>query len=159
MSGAYALSEVAAERARQDVKWGEQNHPHGTGYSSSLESDRDRADMARSRCNWAAARGAVTWRHILEEEVCEAFAETDPDLLRAELIQVAAVATAWAEAIDRRPSASCDNTPPCWGVDCTCEDNVALLRDGHKWDCPSLDGPGRVEPSSANCDSGEVRDA
>lgn len=25
------LAEVLAERARQDAKWGEQNHPNGTG--------------------------------------------------------------------------------------------------------------------------------
>jgi hypothetical protein len=34
--------------------------------------------------------------------VAEALAEDDPTLLRAELIQVAAVAVAWVEAIDRR---------------------------------------------------------
>lgn len=46
--------------------------------------------------------GTVTWWHILREEVLEAAAESDPEALRAELIQVAAVAMKWAEAIDRR---------------------------------------------------------
>lgn len=36
------------------------------------------------------------------EEVLEAFAEADPDRLRAELVQVAAVATKWIQALDRR---------------------------------------------------------
>lgn len=99
---ASTLREVAVERARQNAKWGEQNHPDGTGLVSSLGGDPEAARMARAACDWAAARGTVTWRHILEEEVCEAFAETDPVLLREELIQVSAVASAWVEAIDRR---------------------------------------------------------
>jgi malonyl CoA-acyl carrier protein transacylase len=44
----------------------------------------------------------VTWEHILTEEHYEAMAEEDPTRLREELIQVAAVAVAWVEAIDRR---------------------------------------------------------
>lgn len=46
--------------------------------------------------------GTVTWWHILREEVFEASAEVDPAKLREELIQVAAVAMKWIEAIDRR---------------------------------------------------------
>ena len=38
------------------------------------------------------------------EEVAEAFAEADVRRLRAELVQCAAVAVKWVEAIDRRPS-------------------------------------------------------
>jgi hypothetical protein len=92
------LGEIAVERARQDAKWGEQNHPDGTGQPHSI----DKARIARNRCQYAALRGVVTWEHILDEEVREAFAETDTAALRAELIQVAAVATQWVEAIDRR---------------------------------------------------------
>lgn len=46
--------------------------------------------------------GRGTWRDILAEEFNEALAESDPDRLRAELVQVAAVAVNWVEAIDRR---------------------------------------------------------
>jgi hypothetical protein len=101
-NGAYALDDVAAERERQDAKWGQQNHPDGTGWVSVYGGDREAAEDARNHCARAFTAGHGTWRHILEEEVREAFAETDPLLLRTELIQVAAVATAWAEAIDRR---------------------------------------------------------
>jgi NTP pyrophosphatase (non-canonical NTP hydrolase) len=78
------LHEVEAERARQDEKWGEQN------------------------CH------DFEWVSILAEEVGEAAAEAneanfhfgknrgDFTKLRAELVQVAAVAVAWIEAIDRR---------------------------------------------------------
>jgi hypothetical protein len=108
------LLEVGAERERQDAKWGEQNHPDGTGAFSVREGGRvlpdeyvgavraDRAREAKSACDRAAAEGRLTYLHILREEVAEAAAEHDPALLRAELVQVAAVAVKWIEAIDRR---------------------------------------------------------
>jgi NTP pyrophosphatase (non-canonical NTP hydrolase) len=69
------LAEVAAERARQDHKWGEQNHED------------------------------AFWYLILGEEVGEVAKATLDSVqeLREELIQVAAVAVSWIEAIDRRP--------------------------------------------------------
>lgn len=111
------LAEVAAERQRQDAKWGEQNHPDGTGvswpemvipafgWSSTLQPAHQAAHLARKTCQRAAKDGRCTWLAIALEEVAEAFAETDPARLRAELIQVAAVAVAWVEAIDRREAA------------------------------------------------------
>ncbi len=94
------LDQVAAERSRQDLKWGQQDHPDGTGqYPEVMESY-----AAEQACQAAAEGGYLDWMHILREEVAEAFAETDHARLRAELIQVAAVAVAWVEAIDRRSS-------------------------------------------------------
>lgn len=92
------LAEIAVERAQQDARWGQQNHPDGTGYAYM----RDRAEIARRECNTAFANGSGTWRHILREEYREALAATTVEELRAELVQVAAVATAWIQAIDRR---------------------------------------------------------
>ncbi|WP_218671084.1 hypothetical protein [Microbispora sp. GKU 823] len=92
-----ALSEVAAERAAQDAMWGLQEHPDGTGPAYASE-----ADLAKQAVTDAAAEGRLTWRHILYEEVLEAFAEDDADRLRCELIQVAAVAVKWVQALDRR---------------------------------------------------------
>src|SRR5690606_9023684 len=46
----------------------------------------------------------VTWAHLIREEVAEAFAEADLDRARAELIQVAALAVAAVEKIDRDQS-------------------------------------------------------
>jgi hypothetical protein len=96
--------EISRERARQIDKWGEQNHPDGTGDAFKVGdvTATMMADVARARCQKAANEGCVTWEHILAEEVCEAFAESGPDKLREELIQTAAVAVAWIEAIDRR---------------------------------------------------------
>lgn len=94
---AETLREVARERASQHRKWGQQDHPNGTGSAFAQV-----AQEARENCAAAFAQGDGTWRDILVEEVYEALAESDPALLRAELVQVAAVAAAWIEAIDRR---------------------------------------------------------
>jgi len=96
------LAEIAAERDRQDVKWGQQQHPDGTG---NLEQGKA-AESARDWCKSAFGSGYGTWSDILAEEVAEANAERDPAKLRAELVQVAAVAVAWIEAIDRRNPAT-----------------------------------------------------
>lgn len=96
----YAVAdEMLQERRAQNVKWGEQNHPDGTGWMAYFSSV---ADDAKARTDAHAKAGTLTWHDILDEEVAEAFAEYDPRKLRTELIQVAAVASAWVEAIDRR---------------------------------------------------------
>lgn len=92
---------VDTERQAQLAKWGDQHHPDGTGG----EFFARRAERARNACQDAAAKGLVTWRHILEEEVMEAQAETDPVKIRAELLQVAAVCAAWISDLDSRPVA------------------------------------------------------
>lgn len=102
------LWEVAAERGRQNVKWGEQNHPDGTGPEIAWAFTGPAAyvaEAARTQCQHEAEEGATNWRSILTEEVAEAYAEDDPAKLRAELVQVASVAVAWIEAIDRRAAA------------------------------------------------------
>jgi hypothetical protein len=92
------LQEVLAERIRQDEKWGEQNHPDGTG----ARRWADAANVVRGEVNDAARQGRTSWNGVLREEVFEALAESDQAKLRKELVQVAAVAVAWIEAIDRR---------------------------------------------------------
>jgi len=110
------LAEVAAERGRQEAKWGQQNHPDGTGPKTTPMAEIVRgpgnaivhrhyafglAFQARSATDEHAKEGTLTYADIFLEEVFEALAEEDPDKLRAELIQCAAVAVAWAEKIDR----------------------------------------------------------
>ena len=97
-----AINDVWRERVRQDEKWGTGRiHPNGTG-PGRLKRRVDRAIIARNVCDASFAGGTGTWRHILDEEVCEAFAEEDPEALREELVQVAAVAVAWIESLDRQ---------------------------------------------------------
>lgn len=107
---AAVLEEVLAERARQDEKWGEQNHPSGTGPDvqwpvHAWGGAKAVAEVAKDRTDWRAREGGLTYLDILHEEVAEAFAEKDEQALRAELVQVAAVAVQWIEAIDRREAA------------------------------------------------------
>jgi hypothetical protein len=93
------MVEVDAERQRQLRKWGEQRHPDGTGRPG----DRENADRMRAICK-ANGPGQDNWRDILAEEIAEAFAETDPELLRIELVQCAAVIQDWISTIDSRPT-------------------------------------------------------
>ena len=107
------FNEIFNERSKQEAKWGEQNHPNGTGtqdcenlisfvgLSTSYGYVRQ-SDCAKSLCDSATDAGFVTWAHILLEEMIEAFDEKDDDQIRKELIQVAAVAHAWIQAIDRK---------------------------------------------------------
>jgi hypothetical protein len=95
VSQVSVVGEVIAERAAQDRQWGEQNHPDGTSPAAYTRA----AEVAQAVTNMHAAEGSVTWLDILHEEVMEAFASRTP---RDELVQVAAVAVAWIEAIDRR---------------------------------------------------------
>lgn len=92
------LMDIATERLAQDAKWGQQNHPDGTGLTGSTFA----ANTARAICDMEHRAGRGTWNHIATEEFCEALAETDPAKLRVELVQSAAVLVAWIEAIDRR---------------------------------------------------------
>ena len=92
------VADIRRERAAQDARWGEQNHPDGTGSIGWSW----QADAARITADDAARAGTLTWRDILLEETLEAFAESDEDKLVAELTQVAAVAVAWIESVRRR---------------------------------------------------------
>lgn len=106
------LKKIEAERARQDEKWGQRDYPDGTGprvvHAGFLGFMEEQAKVARMRC-WSNARTQDNWRDILLEEVYEAMAEDDPHRLATELVEVAAVAVAWVEAIERRtPTSSLD---------------------------------------------------
>jgi hypothetical protein len=109
------LTAIIRERKAQDDKWGEQNHPDGTYATEISKFD---ADTARELCDIRFKAGEGAWADIAREEFYEALAEDDPALLRAELIQCAAVFTAWIEAIDRRaatPSTEIDYLMPLMG--------------------------------------------
>ena len=98
------FEEIRAERQRQDEKFGEQNHPM---LGKSRYTDKvfpglgDLADTLvdyRMRCN----TNKYGWYDVLQEEICEAFSEAEPEKQREEMVQVAAVAVAIIECLDRR---------------------------------------------------------
>lgn len=92
-------AEIAAERRRQVTRWGRQDHPSigpaGTGPFAPVVGRWKAINDARMES------GAHSWDAILLEEVFEALVEVDPVRRRAELVQVAAVAAAEIEVIDR----------------------------------------------------------
>lgn len=94
---ARLLGEVLDEMILQNAKWGEQNHPDGTG----SKDDKDLAVIAKAKCQ-GNDPSSDNWRDILNEEVTEAFAESNPQRLREELLQIAAVAVQWVGTIDRK---------------------------------------------------------
>jgi hypothetical protein len=108
------LGEIADERARQWERWGDQTLPAHDGQdpSGSVMFGRTYADLARAfkslndnRQTLFMEGGHRDYRSdtaVLLEEVFESLAETDPAKMRAELVQVAAVAVKMIELIDRR---------------------------------------------------------
>lgn len=119
------LEDVRAERERQEIKWGQQNHPDVDQVLMNRPSVTDEngriwpggcspqrmaehyeiptAGRAKFLCQNAGQTTGDTYAHILIEEVAEAIeAATLGAGLREELIQVAAVAVAWVEKLDRQ---------------------------------------------------------
>src|SRR5262245_5998885 len=101
------VCDVMDEMKAQDKKWGEQNHPDGTGPAVTMLiagiKALDAANDARWLCERAAEQGTLTWRHISQEEDFESWAEhPNSEGLYKEIIQAAAVRLAWAQAMKRR---------------------------------------------------------
>lgn len=96
------FDEVKAELARAQAKFPDEhlpNFPERMDWDHAA-AERDQAQELTDRCH---ASGVVTWWHVLREEIYEAFAESDPAKLRAELVQVAAMAIRWIEDLESAP--------------------------------------------------------
>lgn len=87
-----AEDDVRAERARQDSKWGQQDHAPAVWIAVLSEEVGEAAREALDLTFGAAADGAATHQPPSPGAL---------DRLRAELVQCAAVAQAAVEAIDR----------------------------------------------------------
>lgn len=104
------LADVADERVRQRDRYGSNADLEDgtgpatrwlgpfTGASALTIEEALRTDYE----DFEDETGKPTWVHLVREEVAEAFAETDPVRLRAELVQVAALAVSWVEKLDAR---------------------------------------------------------
>lgn len=102
------FQDVDDERRAQVQKWGRQHLPNGTEDNDFNRHARDTFrefvdSLPRPLYYDTDARGKVrhlSWLDVLQEEFYEVACEEDPAKLRAELIQLIAVGTAWVEAID-----------------------------------------------------------
>ena len=92
--------DLKEERDRQDIKFPDQHIP---SFPVQMDFAHAIAEMeqAQELTDRVAAKGLVTWWHVLREEFYEACAEPDVAKLRDELVQVAAVAIRWIEDLDR----------------------------------------------------------
>lgn len=113
---AVVLRDVINEMDRAEAKFPNQHISDGTppaawrmGHQAAKEQAERTRDLFRRVCQGNTDRGRRNWHDILREEVYEAFAEDDPDLLRAELVQVACVAARWIKDIDRRATQNGDH--------------------------------------------------
>lgn len=94
------LAAVRAEVREAFQNWGVQNHP-------STPDPKHRYTLvmternAKLQCEKARKNGRLTWAHILVEEVAEAVDAPTPQERIAELVQVAAMAVAWIDSIQR----------------------------------------------------------
>ena len=114
------LDEVLTERARQNSEWGQQNHPWDglapiqdelnwiqVGYGQTLFSHwmaggwRKSSEDVKRAVDRNAETGDLDYAGILAEEFAEALDAMSIEEVRAELVQVAAVAVAAIESIDR----------------------------------------------------------
>lgn len=93
-----AIRDVIIERKRQDLKWGQQNHRHGIRPNDETEYNERKAKEVFEAAQHV---GNLSWKFILEEEIAELFNSAHPEDIRAEAIQVAAVAVAMVESLDR----------------------------------------------------------
>src|SRR3546814_4647646 len=87
------MASIREDRKRQLEKWGVQRHPDGTGAASANMI----AEQWKALCDANHADGKDDWMTIAAEEFFEAAAETDKRRLFDEVVQMAAVFTAWGE--------------------------------------------------------------
>lgn len=120
-------TEVVGECIKQELKWGEQNHPL-VYHPDKVRMFANSADRTKAMNDARVAEGSLAWDGILLEEVYEALGESDLDLMRAELVQVAAVAVTMIDYIDRHTVALCSaDDQPCL-FDCEGSDECELLQ-------------------------------
>lgn len=121
---ARVLADVVKERARQDAKFGDQTDlPDVSPFATSedhaalihgIPNERD----AKAAYEDATRGDEAAWLDVLVEEVAETLAPAvagDLVHLREEVLQVAAVAVKWAQAIDKRIERR-ETTAPAFSV-------------------------------------------
>lgn len=134
MSVLEIADEVINEVYAQVDTWGEQNHPDASAFVYGIIS----AVAAQNVCDSRVDLGELTWSDIMIEELAEAVEDAVAGRetnLRAELVQVAAVAVNWIAAIDRREAVEVEPERPARSLWQTITD---------WWD--GIELPDRLEP-------------
>lgn len=90
----YGFNETLEDGVGPDAKWA---HPLTALPATEIESDFRIEYEQHERTT-----GLPTWMHLVREEIAEAFMESDPEKLQAELLQVAALCVSWVEVIRSR---------------------------------------------------------
>lgn len=71
---------------------------HGPTVSRDMDAERE----ARRKRLDAERTGRITWRHLLDEAHASVVSSGPEPRIRAQLVELAALAVSWIEAIDRR---------------------------------------------------------
>ena len=105
------LWDVWRERSSEAARYGDNwENPYGFGPDEAWLAPLSRCTASRVQEafredyeeNTEGRGGIVSWAQLIREEVAEAFAESDPQRIREELVQVAALAVSCIEKIDAR---------------------------------------------------------
>jgi hypothetical protein len=105
----WVIQDVLKERQEQVRRYGlNADTPDGTGPETrwllpytSVSAREIEADL-RADYEEFEEEAPVTWVHLLREELAEAFAESEPERLYEEVLQVAALAVSWLEKLNSR---------------------------------------------------------
>jgi hypothetical protein len=105
------LREAEARFPDQHLPSGTPEHAHRMGLERARAQAKRTSDMYRRVVKEKAAAGTLTWWDVLREEFYETGVEDDPQRLREELVQVAAMAFRWAMDLELGPDRTI-NVPP-----------------------------------------------
>ncbi len=114
------LTRVLVERRNQEARYGHVNdklvggngpNTRWLGPFTQLGAADIQKVLRRDYEEFEDETGLPTWVHLIREELAEAFETDDPELLAAELIQVAALCVSWVERLGVVPAT------PSWNPD------------------------------------------
>lgn len=106
------VADVLLERSEMLDRWGDPTYPSVVEISPS--GDRELGEIqtgvyglppareARAATEASRGAGTLTWGRIATQSLADAVAATDEVDRRAQIVQLAAVALAWVEDLDRR---------------------------------------------------------
>ena len=105
------VSDVLVERATMLSRWGDPSYPSVAGLSYSVEArvglyDLPTPEKARAETEGLRGSGDLDWATISVQSLSDAVSASDETARRIEVVQLAAVALAWVEDIDRQRRAA-----------------------------------------------------